>query len=169
MTLSAVCGLVSSCPHFTCSAWRGGLCSLWVQGWRRAGGGKQSIQSLLELSGGPACGQLPLGAPHSLVTRGSHTHGALLYWVQGPLCVAMWVPFTPELLRAAAPSPGPERQARIHFFFKDFFFLCGPFFKVLFNLLQYCFCYRIWFLSQEAPVILAHRPGIEPTPPCIRR
>ena len=125
----------------TCSACHGGPGSLQVRGWRGGGGGagKQPIQSLLELSEGLACGQLPLGAPHSLVTHGSHTHGARLYWVQGPLCIAMWVPFIPKFLRAAAPSPGPEREARIQFLFKDFFF----FFMWTIFLKFYSICYNI--------------------------
>ena len=32
------------------------------------------------------------------------------------------------------------------FCFKDFF-LCGPFLKSLLNLLQYCFCFMLWYLA----------------------
>ena len=34
------------------------------------------------------------------------------------------------------------------FFFS--LFLCGPFLKSLPNLLQYCFCFMIWFFHHEA-------------------
>ena len=36
------------------------------------------------------------------------------------------------------------------------------FFKSLLNLLQYCFCFMLWFFGQEACEILAPWPGIEP-------
>ena len=49
------------------------------------------------------------------------------------------------------------------FFFK-IFFLCGPFSKSLLNLLQYCFCFMLWFFGRNACGILASQPEIEPTP-----
>ena len=50
---------------------------------------------------------------------------------------------------------------------KNFFFWCGPFFKSLLNLLQYCFCFMFRFFGHEACGILAPRPGIKPTPPAL--
>ena len=44
------------------------------------------------------------------------------------------------------------------------FFWCGPFLKSLLNLLQYCFCFMFWAFGCEACGILAHPPGIKPTP-----
>ena len=51
------------------------------------------------------------------------------------------------------------------FFFKVFFFGCGPILKSLLNLLQYCFCFLFWFFGREARGILASQPGIKPEPP----
>ena len=55
-------------------------------------------------------------------------------------------------------------------FFKDFF-LCGPFLKPFFNLLQYCFCFMFCFvfLGQEACGVSAPRPGIKLALPCMGR
>ena len=47
---------------------------------------------------------------------------------------------------------------------KENLFWCGPFLKSLLNLLQYCFCFIFWHFDQEAYVILAPWPGIEPAP-----
>ena len=52
------------------------------------GGGKQSIQSLLELSGGPACGQLPLGSPTALLLVGHTQAGSTS--VRGPGPTLCW-------------------------------------------------------------------------------
>ena len=51
----------------------------------------------------------------------------------------------------------------LHFFFFKIFW-CGPFFKSLLNLLQYCFCFMSWFLGPKACGILTPWPGIEPAP-----
>ena len=45
-------------------------------------------------------------------------------------------------------------------------FWCGLFLKSLLNLLQYCFCFLFWFLT-EACGILAPLRGIEPTLPVL--
>ena len=37
----------------------------------------------------------------------------------------------------------------------------------LLNLLQYCFCFMLWFFCHEACGILASCPGIEPSPPTL--
>ena len=55
---------------------------------------------------------------------------------------------------------------------KNVFCFCGPFLKSLLNLLQYCFCFMFSFflflLCFPFPYgILAHWPGIEPTPPAV--
>ena len=42
-----------------------------------------------------------------------------------------------------------------------------PFLKFLFNLLQYCFCFTLWFFNHEACGILGPQPGIKPTPPAL--
>ena len=42
-------------------------------------------------------------------------------------------------------------------------FLCGLILKSLLHLLQYCFCFLMFF-GHEACGILAPQPGIEPTP-----
>lgn len=51
------------------------------------------------------------------------------------------------------------------FIFKFFFFFfgCGPFFKCLLHLLQYYFCFVLWFLDHEACGILAPQAGTEST------
>ena len=58
------------------------------------------------------------------------------------------------------PSPAalPRRSSPFVFFLKN-----------LLNLLQYCFCFMIWFFSHKPYGILTPWPGIEPTPPCIGR
>ena len=58
-------------------------------------------------------------------------------------------------------------QSDFHIYFFLRFFQCGPFLKSLLNLLQYCFCFMIWFFGHEACGILAPRPGIEPAPPAL--
>ena len=56
------------------------------------------------------------------------------------------------------------------FFFKTFFFYDEDLFlKPLLNLLQYCFCFKFWFLGREACGILVPSPGIEPASPCTGR
>ena len=45
-----------------------------------------------------------------------------------------------------------------------FFFWCGPFFKSLLNLLQYCFHFLFWFFGLKVYGSLAPQPGIKPTP-----
>ena len=42
------------------------------------------------------------------------------------------------------------------------------FFKILLNLLHYCFCFMICFLGLEACGVLDGRPGIEPTPSALK-
>ena len=54
-------------------------------------------------------------------------------------------------------------QSALFFFLR--FFWCGPFLKSLLNLLQYCFCFMLWFFGHKACGILAPRPGIKPVPP----
>ena len=49
-------------------------------------------------------------------------------------------------------------------FFSKFFCCCGPFLKSLLNLLQYCFCFKVWCFGLQAHRIFAPCPGIEPTP-----
>ena len=52
-------------------------------------------------------------------------------------------------------------------FFKKIFW-CGPVFqKSLLNLLQYCFSFMFCFFWPRGIWILAHRPGIELTPPAL--
>ena len=51
--------------------------------------------------------------------------------------------------------------------FGIFFFGYGPFLKSLWNLLQYCFCFRFWTFGPEACGILAPQPGIKPAPPAV--
>ena len=48
-----------------------------------------------------------------------------------------------------------------------FFVGCGPFLKSLLNLLQYSFCFMLWFFGHEACEILAPWPGIKPAPPAL--
>ena len=38
------------------------------------------------------------------------------------------------------------------------------FLKSLLNLLEYCFCFALWFSGQGAHGILASKPGIKPYP-----
>ena len=47
------------------------------------------------------------------------------------------------------------------------FFWCEPVLKPLLNLLQYCFCFTLWFFNHEACGILGPQPGIKPTPPAL--
>ena len=44
------------------------------------------------------------------------------------------------------------------------FFLYGPFYESLLNLLQYCCCFMFSFSGHKAYEILFPRPGIEPMP-----
>ena len=55
----------------------------------------------------------------------------------------------------------------LEFFFFLKIFGCGPFLKSLLNLLQYWFCFIIWFFGREACGIPTPRPGIEPAPPAL--
>ena len=112
----------------------------------------------------------PLGLPTALLLV-DHTHTE--HFCTGSRARSALLCGCHLLLNFSGQLPPPRAQRDkpgSSSFLKTFFLMWTiSFFKVLFNLLQYCFCCRIWFLSQEAPVILAHRPGIEPTPPCIRR
>ena len=49
-----------------------------------------------------------------------------------------------------------------YFIFFLTFFLCEPFFKYLFNLLQYHFCFMFWFLGGKVCGIFVPWPGIGP-------
>ena len=55
----------------------------------------------------------------------------------------------------------------LFFFFHLRIFWCGPFLKSLFNLLQYCFCFTLWFFVSKAWGILAHWPGSKPLSPVL--
>ena len=55
----------------------------------------------------------------------------------------------------------------MNFFFKDFFFSCGPFLKSLLNLLQYASLLCFVFFDQKACGILVPRQGIKPAPPAL--
>ena len=44
------------------------------------------------------------------------------------------------------------------------FFLCGSFLKSLLNLLQRCLLFYVLVFDLDSFGILAHQPGIEPTP-----
>ena len=46
-------------------------------------------------------------------------------------------------------------------------FLMWTIFKVLLNLLQYCFCFMFWFFGHKVCGIWAPRPGMEPAPPAL--
>ena len=56
-----------------------------------------------------------------------------------------------------------------HYHIFQEYFGCGPFLKSLLNLLQCCFCFIFWFLSQEACGILFPQPGIEPMSSALER
>ena len=70
----SACGILVPTPEIRCRplATVGRAVSRYGAGGGR-GGGKQSIQSLLELSEGLACAQLPLGLPAALLLM-DHTH-----------------------------------------------------------------------------------------------
>ena len=48
------------------------------------------------------------------------------------------------------------------------FFLCEPFLKSLWNVLQYCFCLMFWFFSHRAYEILIPWAEIEPEAPALK-
>ena len=75
------------------------------------------------------------------------------------------VSLIPWVLRLLEHAP----QTSICFIYPPTFFkiICGPFFKSLLNLLQYCFCFMFWYFGHEACGILAPPPWISDPPPAL--
>ena len=71
----------------------------------------------------------------------------------------------PNCFRKYIPE-GSRKTSWIIFFFKDFSW-CGLLLKSLLNLLQYCFCFMLWFFGHKACGISAPRPGIKSAPPAM--
>ena len=76
------------------------------------------------------------------------THSSVLAWK---------IPWTEE--------PRVHQVTKSHTRLSDQYLL---FLKPLLNLLQYCFCFRLWiFFVPEACGILVTQPGMEPGPPAL--
>lgn len=97
----------------------------------------------LHCAGGYSWGYL-----QALPINGEQLKGICLMTVEQRGC-SVWA-FLPTLL----------------FFFKVFFFWCGPFsfFKVLLNLLHYCFCFKFWIFGLKACEVSAPQAELEIVP-----